>query len=247
MSITDSVKLGRRTKRVDPRTISWEALSPGPWTPPASYNFDAEHHDAIPTPMLGNDRYGDCVKAEQAHHQMRFEYDEQGAVIPVTTAEVVAQYLIETGGADNGLVILDSLKVWRRGWAMGGRVYSIHSFARVLAQNHAQFKEALVAGSGLVLGLALPRSINADMQAGRPWGVHAGPDGEPNSLGGHCVLAFGYDADGVDIVSWGAKYRLTWAFVDEYCDECFVVIDNPDTLPTLTRGALFGALAGIKS
>lgn len=223
------MKLGRSAKRVDPRTLRYAAMRADPtWSPPTSYSWDAEHPGIVPTPTLGNDRFGDCVKAAQAHQQMRFEAQEQGVLIPLTEQEVVEQYLLETGGADNGLVMIESLRIWRHGWKMGGKVYSIHSFLEVMPQNHDEVKEAMIACQGVQVGAALPLSASDQMNAGQPWDLVAGPRGAAGSWGGHAILAYAYDASGVEFVTWGKRQKATWRWLDAYVDECYAVVDDVD-------------------
>lgn len=233
--------LGLAPKHVDPRTLQARAiLGAGTWTPPASYSFDAEKAAAgapLPTPMYANDRYGDCVIAARAHQTLRFELNEQGTIPSITDAEVVNQYLKESGGVDSGLVALYSMRAWRKGWVAGGRTYRIHSFLEVQPQDHALVKEATVVGTGLQWGIRLPLSAADQLNTGGPWDVVAGPRGEVGSWGGHMVTGAEYDAEGVTVVTWGKKKKMTWRFIDAYADECFMVVDDVNGLsePLATR------------
>jgi len=40
------------------------------------------------------------------------------------------------------------------------------------------------------------------------------------------VLA-GYDPDGATVISWGALYKMTWAFFNQFVDEAYAIAD-PD-------------------
>jgi len=67
-----------------------------------------------------------------AHQTLRFELVEQGKVIHITDAKVEKEYFKETGGPDSGLVVLDSLKLWRKpGWRAAGKRYTIKAFAQI--------------------------------------------------------------------------------------------------------------------
>jgi hypothetical protein len=61
--------------------------------------------------MFANDQYGDCVMAGRAHQTLRFELAEQKKVIAISDEDVTREYFQETGVADSGLVVLDSLGV----------------------------------------------------------------------------------------------------------------------------------------
>ena len=113
-------RLGKQPARRDRRNLSLKSILRAPVKVPAEYDFDTSHA-GVPTPMFANDRLGDCVIAGRAHQTLRFELVEQRKIIPITDREVVRQYLLETGGEDNGLVVLASLKRWRtRGWSAAG-------------------------------------------------------------------------------------------------------------------------------
>lgn len=249
MSIYDTVKLGRTPLRPDPRTIQYRAMA-SPWLPPPSFDFDAERGNVFPARMYLNDTYGDCVKVAQANHATRLEFDEQGAVINITDAEVKRQYFIETGGPDVGLDPITSLSVWRKGWPMAGKVYSIHSWAQVVPQDRQQTQEASIVGRGLQVALRLPISAAAQMDHGQPWDLVAGPDGEAGSWGGHMVYMKGYDSSYVYLWTWGKVQRATWRWLSAYSDFCAVAIDNVNRVGITERldtAALVGALAEINA
>ena len=76
----------------------------------------------MPLRYFLNDSLGDCVIAARANQTLRFEAAEQKKVLNITDAEVKREYLKEAGGADSGLVMLDSLNLWRKsGWKAAGK------------------------------------------------------------------------------------------------------------------------------
>ena len=106
-------RLGKAEAKRDPRNFMFASLVKLPPKPPAAYDFDLKHK-GIPTPMFANDNYGCCVIAGRAHQTLRFELLEQNKKLAITDKEVLAEYLKQTGGEDTGLVVLDSLKLWRK-------------------------------------------------------------------------------------------------------------------------------------
>ena len=225
--------LGKKAAKLDPRTFRFASLLPTvlPAIP------DARDVDSltpgIPLPMFANDNFGDCVIAGRAHQTLRFEKREQGRLLAIHDAAVLREYFSQTGGPDSGLVVLDSLNLWRkRGWKVGRKLYNIAAFAAVDSTDPANtynVKAAIHLLTGAGLGISLPMSANTQLRAGQVWDVVAGPSSEPNSWGGHYVWACGYDAAGVTVVTWGQKQKMTWAFFFKYCDECYGVIDDIDT------------------
>src|SRR5437773_752317 len=125
-------KLGKAPAKKDKRNLQFATLlrATAP-TLPSSYDFDTTH-GGIPTPMFGNDVYGDCVIAGRGHQTLRFEDIEQGSVLMITDKYVLKEYFKETGGPDSGLVVLDSLNKWhQKGWKVGKHTYKIQAFAQV--------------------------------------------------------------------------------------------------------------------
>jgi hypothetical protein len=112
----DIFKLGKAPARRDKRNLKFAAILRTPVVLPDEYDFDVLHL-GVPTPMFGNDRFGDCVIAGRAHQTLRFELIEQKELISISENDVVNEYFKETGGPDEGLVVLSSLKSWRsQGW-----------------------------------------------------------------------------------------------------------------------------------
>jgi len=224
------LKLGKAPAKADPRNFKLAALLKAPPPAPAQFDFDLLH-PGIPTPMFANDVHGDCVMAARAHLTLRFEDIEQGSVLMITDQAVLKEYFKETGGADNGLVILDSLNEWRQqGWKPTSKkdVYKVHAFAQVSPANHTEVKAAIYLLTAAYVGLALPTSAQAQIQAGQPWDVTSGSDAAPGSWGGHCVMIPGYNPNGPVCVTWGRKQQMTWSFFDKYCDEAYAIVDEVD-------------------
>jgi len=144
----------------------------------------------------------------------------------ITEKEVLKEYFKETGGPDNGLVVLDSLNEWRhKGWKVGKHNYKIQAFAEVDFRKNDEVRQAVFADVGVGLGIQLPNSAKAQIQTGQPWDVTTGPDSAPGSWGGHYVYVSGYTPSGPVCVTWGRKQQMTWAWLDKYCDEAYAIFD----------------------
>lgn len=222
-------KLGKAPAKVDLRNLKLAAILKAPPKVPAEFDFDLKH-TGIPLPMFANDVLGCCVISGRAHQTLRFEDIEQGSVITITDEEVRNEYFEQTGGADNGLVVLDSLKAWRKaGWSAADQLLKIKAFAQINQTNHAEFKKAIFLDVGVGIGLSLPKSAQQQMQAGKPWDVVTGPKAKPNSWGGHYVFCPGYTKKGPVCVTWGQRQQMTWAFIDKYCDEAYAIFDDVNT------------------
>ena len=129
-------KLGKASVKKDKRNLMLATLLKAGPVLPASYDFDTTHPH-IATPMFGNDTLGDCVMAGRAHQTLRFEDIEQNKVITITDKDVTREYFKETGGGDTGLVVLNSLKLWRsKGWKAGKKTYKIDRKSTRLNSSH---------------------------------------------------------------------------------------------------------------
>ena len=44
--------------------------------------------------------------------------------------------------------------------------------------------------------------------------------------GGHCIVGVGFNAEGVQIVTWGQVVTATWAWIAKYVDEAYAIVSN---------------------
>ena len=220
--------LGKLPQKVDKRTFKLRAILNKKLLPPLpdEYITDSTCPSLLDNFMFANDKYGCCVMSGRAHITLRFECFEQGQIITISDDDVVNAYLHESGGADSGLVMLDSLRNWRKeGWWAGGKAYNIYAFAQISIKQHNDCRYAVFIFRGAYIGVALPKSAkNQDV-----WDVVEGPDGEWGSWGGHCVYVNEYNAIGPVCITWGKRQQMTWDFWDKYVDEAYAIIDNRDT------------------
>jgi len=192
---------------------------------PPEYDFDDKHKD-IPTPKYLNPPLNNCVIAGRAHQTLRFEIDEQGVLINITNKDVKREFEKQTGGSNNDIQVLGSLKLWRtRGWEAAGQNLKIKAFTKIEPIDPEKIKRAILVNLGVGLGFFLPDSAITQFEAGEPWDVTR----EKAAPHGHYVYVPGYTKDGPVCVTWGRKQQMTWAFVDKYCDEAYAIIDAIDT------------------
>jgi hypothetical protein len=218
-------KLGKAPAQRDARNLKFATLLRAAPALPPSYDFDTKH-PGIPTPMFANDVLGCCVISGRAHQTLRFEDIEQGSVLMITDAAIKKEYLKETGGPDSGLVVLDSLSLWRhKGWKVGKRNYRIQAYAELDRANRNQIRLAIYADVGAGIGVSLPISAQAEIQSGQPWATTSGPGSSPGSWGGHYVYVSGYTPKGPVCITWGRKQQMTWAWFNKYCDEAYAIFD----------------------
>lgn len=223
------MRLGKKEAQRDARNLKLQAvLRPEAPTPPESYDFDRAYGGFLESPMFANDRLGCCVIAGRAHQTLRLELKEQGGLIGIDDNAVVNEYLTESGGADDGLYTLESLKTWRtRGWLIGWTTYKIKAFAEVNLRDREAVKAAIYGACGIGLGLSLPLTAEVQFANHAPWLLgYTDGDGAPGSWGGHYVYCPGYNATGPVAISWGRRVQMTWGFMTIYGDEAYAITDD---------------------
>lgn len=212
--------LGKHPPKHDARTLSLlNYLRPGKLPPaPPSVDFWSK---VSGWPMLGNDQLGDCTVAAAAHMIEQWT-SYAGTAFTPSDADVVQAYSAvsgydpATGENDNGAAMLDVLNYWRKQGVGQHRILAYTAAGRPFV------REAIYLFGSLYTGFNLP--VSAQRQ--QVWDVGGEGNTEPGSWGGHAVPLVGYDADGLVAVTWGGLKRLTWAFLDAYCDEAYAVLSN---------------------
>jgi hypothetical protein len=218
-------KLGKGVAKRDKRNFKFGALLRAAPVLPRSYDFDTKH-PGIPTPMFANDALGCCVISGRGHQTLRFEKIEQGSVLMLTDKEITKEYFKQTGGADSGLIVADSLSLWRhKGWKVSKHTYRIQAYAEVNRGDRNQVRQAIYADVGVGIGVNLPNSARDEVQSGQVWAITTGPGSSPGSWGGHYVYVCGYTRSGPVCITWGRKQQMTWAWFDKYCDEAYAIFD----------------------
>ena len=207
--------------------------------------------------MLANDQWGDCVFAGNGHIVEQQTALGEGDETIVTDTEALAEYSAVTGfnpdagppgsnPTDQGALVQDGLADLRKNGLAGQK---IAAFARVTQGNQTEMKTALAELGCVSLGVNLPQSAMDQFNAGQPWTV----SGDATILGGHCIIATGYDAQYVYIVSWGKVVPAAWAWLAAYCEEAWAVVSpmwageggkDPEGVDLSGLGAEFAALTG---
>lgn len=209
-------------------------------------------------PMDGNADWGDCVWADYAHEIQALSALARGtaAVLPLST--VLGAYSAVTGfdpkagppgqnPTDQGTNMQDGLTWWRRN-GYGG--HSIAVFAQVDHTNLDEVFAAIDLFGAVSVGFNFPASAMDQFNNGEPWT----PVGSPIE-GGHAVHAGAYDRRGfIDVITWGARQRMTLPFWRQYVDEAWVKIPTVDWFSMTGRtptgldlyglGAQFSRLTG---
>lgn len=220
------VKLGKAPARHDPRTLQLAKYIPAGAIPPPPSSED--YTKKVKTwPMMLNDNIGDCTCACAGHMIEQWTAYTGAAVTPKDPAilkayEAVGGYNPADPSTDRGAVILDVLNYWRK---TGVASHKILAFAALEPKNHTEIEDSVMLFGNCYIGVALPVSAQNQAVWAVPPGGAVGP-GAPGSWGGHAIPIVQYDPRGLTVVTWGALKRMTWSFLDTYCDEAYAVLSD---------------------
>jgi len=228
------LKLGKQPVRRDPRTLMLATyLTPALPAPPPALDLTAKVK--VPWGMMDNADLGDCTCAAAGHLIMEWTANAQSKIFTPSDAQIIAAYSAitgynpKTGANDNGAVEIDVLNYWRQSGIAG---HKIQAFVALEPSNHTHIMDGIWIFGGCYIGLALPKTAQAQTQNHQPWSVTSigtTGDGAPGSWGGHAVPVVAYDARSLTVVTWGALQTMTWGFWAAYCDEAYAIL-SPDYL-----------------
>jgi hypothetical protein len=222
------LKLGKRAA-VHPAGLSHLAsyTTAGFPKPPATFGT-LSVLQAIPWRMDGNDSLSDCVIAGVDHVIARENAIEHTSDARPDPAIIESQYKYFSPN-DDGCVIADVLQDWRTKGLfhrMPTGPNQISQYAPFDYANQTELKQVIAYLGNAYLGIECPVSAQQQFvkqqQTGElvPWTVVNGSA----IVGGHCIVAVGYTAQGLLCVTWGEIVVVTWPFVARYCDEAWALL-----------------------
>lgn len=232
------MRLGKLAPRHDPRTLQLvNYLDTGKLpTIPSQKDWSGK----VPEwKMLLNDTLGCCTISGAAHMIMGWSANANTEVTPTDSDilkaySAVSGYDPGTGENDNGAVELDVLNYWRNTGIAGHKIYA---YTALEPRNHSHIKASIYLFGGCYIGLALPISArNQTVWSVPAWGTRG--SGAPGSWGGHAVNIVSYTAHDLTIVTWGALKKMSWAFLDTYCDESYTILSQDFTKNGIAPNAL---------
>lgn len=169
-------------------------------------------------PMADNDRLGDCVVAGHIHLSQAVAEENGGTYTYPGDAATQTEYFVLTGGQDTGLSESTFLTTAQSTPILGSQV---DVFGVLNHADRNEVKSGIYTFGGVFLGVNLPQSAENQFANQNPiWTVVPGSP----IIGGHCIVAIGYDAEYVYVVTWGQVIRCTWAWFLEYVEEAYGIL-----------------------
>lgn len=222
------MKLGKLPARPGAIKLSlWDYLSPSRVpTPPAEFG-----HEALVTswPMLGNDKYGDCVWAGAAHETMLWDA-EGGRAAAFADANVLSDYSAVTGfdptrpETDAG-TDMQKAAAYRKATGIVDASGVRHRVGAYLSIGTGNLDEHLTAAwlfGAVGIGVNFPASAFDQLSHGEPWDVVAGDYLD----GGHYIPLICRRAGMFHCVTWGKDQPMTDAWFKQYNDESIVYLSE---------------------
>lgn len=226
-------KLGRLPRTFDPRVPKLHDMLAGKSLPPplASVNYLT----GMPAELgeMLNNELGDCTCAAFYHAIQVWSFNANPPMRTWRDRDVCRLYSSSCGyvwgqpSTDQGgieQVVLAYLvkagaPIWKRGFGSD----KLAAFVEIDVGNIDNVKRCIAEFGIAYIGLNVPNYIIDPENTPAVWDID--PSADNGIAGGHAVVLAGYDAQGCEFISWGAKFTMTWAFFSHFVDEVYALAD----------------------
>jgi hypothetical protein len=222
------MKLGKKTARIDSRTLQYKKYAYNLVTP-SKYTLPNDLADFDFGTML-NDTLGDCTCAAVGHaiqvwtYQARFKMVTVSDTAILSLYEVVGDYDPAVPSSDGGAVELDVLNYWTKNPVAGN---TLSAYVALQPKSQQELQAAVYYFGGAYIGLQLPQSAQNQTLWNVPFFFGKGiGNGRAGTWGGHAVFIVGYNETGPICITWGKQKQMTWGFYEAYCDEAYALLSS---------------------
>ncbi|MGC8520035.1 MAG: hypothetical protein ACP5P4_16190 [Steroidobacteraceae bacterium] len=248
------MRYGRLPRTFSPAIPHWSALKMGaaPITVPETCSYTGN----LPTALgcMLNDRLGDCAEAGYGHALQVWTAASGKPMLTEPNSAIEALYGTQgyvpgNPSTDRGTVLQSLLSLLVKG-PLPANIPKITAFIEIDPTNSTDIDRATYECGLVYIGFNVPAFLQSLESPGSTWSTE--PWANNQIVGGHCVISAGYTPGLRQIISWGARYRMTNAFWDAYVDEAYALI-SPEWLEAtgstplgLTPAALEQQMAAIR-
>lgn len=185
--------------------------------PPATSDYSKAAANTL-TNIYGNDQLGDCVIAAGAHVR-GVTSANAGKQVTFTQDQIIGMYSAIGGyvpgnpNTDQGADPQVAIDYWTKtGFPDGVKLAGV---LQINPLDPVELKTAVWLFENLFLGFELPDKWITPFPAGSgfTWDVAGAPDPQ----NGHEIMAYGHDAKGLLVDTWGMLGWLTYAAAAKYC------------------------------
>lgn len=238
-------RFGKKAVRHDERTLKMAKYTVAVPDPPKEFDnlsivFKKLNNTNISElfPMDANDRLGCCVVAGMAH--LVTAYHGRIGELQIPPEEVVVKFYKKLSGCrDRGLVMLDTMKYWRKNEFYG---HNIIAYGQINLKNHKLVKQCIHLFGGVTLGFQVQENAIKDFDNNLTFNNNVVWTPGPSGGGGHCVDAVSYDEYTIGILTWGGFIRGTWDWWDAMVDEAYALLPPEAANPNYSEGFDFETL-----
>ena len=181
-------------------------------------------------PMLNN-QVNDCSCAALYHALQVWSFNATGTLDTEPDSNVEALYSAVSGykagaappGPECAMqdVLTYSAKTGIPVGANGAQRNKLAAFFEIDHRNPDDLKRAVQECGVAYVGINVPAYTHTSPMPA-VWDVETE---NAQIIGGHAVIAAGYDAQGIQVISLGKTYIMTWAFFAKYTHEAYVLAD----------------------
>jgi len=224
-------EFGRLARRFNPRVPHRSALRfvrAGLSLPPESVDYTSSMPDDFS--VMYNDFLGDCTCAAYFHARQIWTFNAWGAEDTEPDSNVELMYEEACGynpdvpgpgpGGDEQSVLQYLLNTGAPVGANGKQRDKILAYVEVDPKNISDMKNTIYECGVAYIGFPVPENVSYDNPV---WDYD--PQA-PMTDDGHAVILAGYDESGAVAISWGKRYKLTWAFICNIVDEAYAIADR---------------------
>lgn len=225
------MKLGRKARSFNPTIphLSAHLASRDLPPPPESVDWIGDMPADL-GPMLNN-KVNDCSCAAYYHALQVWSFNAAGTLETEPDSNVEALYSAVSGykaseaapGPECSMqdVLTYLVKTGAPVGADGKGVNKLAAFLEIDHRNLDDLKHTVQQCGVAYVGIAMPAYIHTSPMP-QLWDVE---HQNTKVIGGHAVIAAGYDAQGIQVISGGKTYTMTWAFFSKYTHEAYALAD----------------------
>jgi hypothetical protein len=170
---------------------------------------------------------GCCTCSALGHAHQVWSFNATGQMRTIPNAFILKNYELFCGynpadpSTDQGGVMQDILvQLMNLGFQTPDGPDMPLGYVEVDPRLPSDIREVIALAGIAYLGMDVLDSWT-EAEAGGTWRADRSP-----VAGKHCVIAAGYDADGLDIISWGMRFRMPWESFAGYCSEAYFIVDQ---------------------
>jgi hypothetical protein len=220
-------QLGRRPALIPAglRDLTYYAAGPLPAAPAsvaipqvADWNLLGNGPDpALPEYPQG---LGDCGVAGLQHGFMAAAADTGSTGTFPDSGQAASYYMTYDDGQDNGVVLSAYLRYVQQNGYYG---LEVEAYAPVAVQDVNTLRFAINAYDFAYLGITVTQAMMDATQGPAPW-TWTLEEAGGEQLGGHCIIACGYDSNWIYCVTWGEIVRVAYPAWAQIGDEAWAVL-----------------------